>query len=77
MGVAELQKKIGKLSARERRSVAKLVTFLERREKPARKRELARIDREMSAGRKYSQAQVDAILARNPPRSCRDERLRA
>ena len=69
MSVVELQKKIGRLSPRERRSVAKFVTYLERRESPARKRVLARINREMDAGQKYTQAQVDAILARNPPLS--------
>lgn len=69
MSVVELQKKIGRLTPRERRSVAKFVTYLQRRETPARKRELARIDREMDAGRQYTQAQVDAILARNPPHS--------
>ena len=69
MSVVELQKKIGRLSPRERRSVAKFVTYLERRESPARKRDLARINREMDTGRKYTQAQVDAILASNPPLS--------
>lgn len=69
MSVVELQKKIGRLSPRERRSVAKFVSYLQRRESPPRKRELARINREMDAGKKYTQAQVDAMLARHPPLS--------
>lgn len=69
MSVAELQKKISKLSPGERRSVGKYVAYVTRRNTPARQRLLARIDREMDAGKKYTQAQVDSMLARNPPKS--------
>jgi len=69
MSVIELQRKISKLSPGERRSVGKYVTYVTRRNSPARQRLLARIDGEMSAGKKYSQAEVDAMLARNPSKS--------
>jgi len=41
---------------------------LQRRDSPARRRLLADIGREMDAGKKYTQAQVDAKLAGRPPR---------
>ena len=69
MSVVELQKKISKLSPDERRAVGKYVAYVTRRSSPARQRRLAGIDREMNAGKKYTQAQVDSILARNPPLS--------
>lgn len=67
MSVAELQKKITRLSPGKRRSVAKYIALIERPETPARRRQTSRILREMDAGLKYSRAQVDAILAKNPP----------
>jgi hypothetical protein len=69
VSVTELQNRIKKLSPGERRSVGKYVSYVTRRNSVTRQRQLARLDREMSAGKKYSQAQVDAILARNPPKS--------
>ena len=69
MSVTELQNRIKKLSPGERRSVGKYVSYVTRRNSTVRQRQLARINREMSTGRKYTQAQVDAILARNPPKS--------
>jgi len=67
MSVAELQKRIGRLPPNKRRSVAKYVTFIERVDSPARRRRTARIMREMDSGIKYTQVQVEAILARHPP----------
>ncbi|SDS05896.1 hypothetical protein SAMN05444173_1763 [Opitutus sp. GAS368] len=69
VSVTELQNRIKKLSPGERRSVGKYVSYVTRRNSTARQRQLARINRAMSAGKKYSQAQIDAILARNPPKS--------
>jgi hypothetical protein len=68
MSVAELQKSIAELPAGPRRSVAKYVTYLKRRDAPARRRLLTRIGQDMDAGKKYSQAEVDAALARRPAR---------
>jgi hypothetical protein len=68
VSVAELQKSIAKLPAGPRRSVAKYVAYLKRRDAPARRRLLAEIGREMEAGKSYSQAEVDAALARHPRR---------
>jgi hypothetical protein len=67
MSVAELQKRITRLSPDKRRSVAKYITFIERLDSPARRRRTARIMRAMDAGAKYTRAQVEAILAQNPP----------
>ncbi len=67
MSVAELQKRITRLSPDKRRSVAKYITFIERLDSPAQRRRTARIMREMDAGVKYTRAQVEAILAQNPP----------
>lgn len=67
MSVAELQKRITRLSPLKRKSVAKYISYLEKMDAPARRKRAARIMRDMDAGRKYSQAQVEAILARNPP----------
>ncbi len=67
MSVAELQKRITRLTPVKRRAVAKYVTFIERVDSPARQRRTARIMREMDAGVKYTRAQVEAILAKNPP----------
>jgi len=67
MSVAELQKRIIRLPPGKRRAVAKYITFIERLDSPARQRRTARIMREMDAGVKYSRAQVEAILAKNPP----------
>lgn len=68
MSVAELQKNIAELPAGPRRSVAKFVAYLQRRDSPARRRLLADIGREMDAGKSYSQAEVDAALARRASR---------
>lgn len=68
MSVTELQNRIKKLSLGERRSVGKYVSYVTRRNSTTRQRQLARINREMSAGKKYSQTQVDAILVRYPPK---------
>jgi hypothetical protein len=68
MSVAELQKTIIGLSPAKRRSVAKYVAYLKRQDSAVRKRALSRVMRDMDAGKKYSQAEVDEILARNPPR---------
>jgi hypothetical protein len=67
MSVAELQKRITRLSPLKRRSVAKYVAFLEKMDAPARQRRAARIMRDMDAGMKFSQTQVEAVLARTPP----------
>ena len=67
MSVAELQKRLTRLTPGKRRSVAKYITFIERLDSPARRRRTARIMREMDAGVKYTRAQVEAILARKPP----------
>lgn len=67
MSVAELQKRIARLSPDKRRSVAKYITFIERLDSPARQRRTARIMRAMDAGVKCTRAQIVAILARNPP----------
>ena len=67
MSVTELQRKITRLNPRKRRAVARYVGYLERLDSPAYQRRLGRIMREMDAGRKYTQAQVDELLARNPP----------
>jgi hypothetical protein len=69
VSVTELQNRIKNLSPGERRSVVKYVSYVTRRNSTARQRQLARINREMTAGKKYSQAQIDSILARNPPKS--------
>jgi hypothetical protein len=67
MSVAELQKRITRLSPLKRKSVAKYISYLEKMDAPARQKRAARIMRDMDAGLKYSQAQVEAILDRNPP----------
>ena len=67
MSVAELQKRITRLSLEKRRVVAKYITFIERLDSPARRQRTSRIMREMDAGVKYTRAQVEAILAQNPP----------
>jgi hypothetical protein len=67
MSVAELQKTIAKLPPDQQRTVARFVTRLKKNTLPARRRQLTRSMREMDAGIKYTQAQVEAILARNPP----------
>ncbi|MBL9202473.1 MAG: hypothetical protein JNL39_18325 [Opitutaceae bacterium] len=64
MSVAELQKDIAALPAGPRRSVAKFVAYLKRRDSPARRRLLTKVGRDMDAGKSYSQAEVDAELAR-------------
>ena len=66
VSVTELQNRIQKLSPGERRSVGKYVSYVTRRNSTVRQRQLARINREMSAGKKYTQTQVDATLARHP-----------
>ncbi|MBL9217101.1 MAG: hypothetical protein JNG82_01325 [Opitutaceae bacterium] len=67
MSATELQNRLKKLSPGERRSVGKYVSYVIRRNSVARQRQLTRLGRDMSAGKKYSQAQLDAILAGNPP----------
>lgn len=67
MSVADLQKNIAALPKGPQRSVAKYVIYLQQRDSPARRRKLADIGREMDAGKKYTQAQVDAMLARRSP----------
>jgi predicted transcriptional regulator of viral defense system len=67
MSVTELQKKISRLTPVKRRAVAKYITFIERLDSPARRQRTTRIMREMDAGVKYTRAQVEAILAQNPP----------
>jgi hypothetical protein len=67
MSVAEMQKRLNRLSPLKRKSVAKFISYMEKADSPARQKRAARIMRDMDAGRKYSQAQVEAILARNPP----------
>ena len=66
MSVAELQKRITRLSPSRRKALAKYALFLERLDSPARRRALTRSMREMDAGVKYSHAEVLAILARKP-----------
>jgi len=68
VSVTELQNRIQKLSPGERRSVGKYVSYVIRRNSSTRQRQLGRINREMSAGKKYTQTQVDAVLARHPPK---------
>ena len=67
MSVAELQKRITRLSPDKRRSVAKYITYIERLNAPTRQKKNTRILREMDAGVKYTREQVEAMLARNPP----------
>jgi len=67
MSVAEIQKRLTRLSPLKRKSVAKFISHLEKVDSPARRKRAARIMREMDGGLKYSQTEVDAILARNPP----------
>ena len=66
MSVAELQKRIIRLTPTKRRALAKYALFLERLDSPARRRKLTRSMREMDAGLKYSREQVAEILARRP-----------
>ena len=68
MSVAELQRTISKMPADQQRTVAKFVTRLKKSTSPARQRQVVRTMREMDTGLKYSQDQVEAILAKNPPR---------
>jgi hypothetical protein len=68
VSVAELQKRIADLPAGSRRSVARYVAYLKRRDSPARQRLLTAIGREMAAGKSYSQAEVEQALARRPAR---------
>ena len=68
MSVAELQKTIAELPTGPRRSVAKYVAYLQRRDSPARRRLLADIGREMDSGKSYSQTEVDAALVRRSSR---------
>ncbi len=63
MSVTELQTRISKLSPGQRQSVGKYVSYVTRQTSTVRQRQLARINREMSAGKKYTQAQVDTLLA--------------
>ncbi len=63
----ELQRTIAKLPADQLQNVAKFVRRLKKSTSVARQRQTSRIMRDMDAGRKYSQAQVEAILARSPP----------
>jgi uncharacterized small protein (DUF1192 family) len=67
MSVAELQRTIAKLPADQQRTVAKFVSRLAKRNTPAHRRQLSVLMKEMDAGKKYTRAQVEAILARNPP----------
>ncbi len=69
MSLTELQDRIKKLSPGERRSVGKYVSYVTQRNASTRQRQLARINRAMSAGKKYNQAEVDMILARHPPKA--------
>jgi len=68
MSVAELQKSIAQLPAGPRRSVAKYVAYLKRRDSPSRLRQLAEIGREMDSGQSYSQAEVEGALKRRSKR---------
>jgi len=68
VSVAELQRNIANLPAGPRRSVAKYVAYLKRRDAPSRRRLLAAIGGEMDQGKSFSQAEVDAALMRRPPR---------
>ena len=63
MSVTELHKQIAQLPAGPRQSVVKYVAYLKRRDSSARRRLLTTIGRDMAAGKKYSQEQVDAALA--------------
>lgn len=65
MSVAELQKEITALSPGKRRCVAKYVAHLKQQESPVRRRLLADIGREMDAGKKFTQTQVDAVVMRS------------
>lgn len=67
MSVAEIQKRLTRLSPLKRQSVARFISYIEKADAPARQKRASRIMRDMDAGRKYSQAQVEAILARHPP----------
>ena len=65
VSVAELQKEITALSPGKRRSVAKFVAHLKRQDSPAHQRRLARIGREMDAGKTYTLAQVEEATMRS------------
>ena len=65
MSVAELQKSIADLPTGPRRSVAKYVAYLKRRDAPVRRRLLADIGREMDAGKSFSMAQVEEARMRS------------
>lgn len=62
-----MQKRLTRLSPLKRKSVARFISYMEKADSPTRQRRATRIMRDMDAGLKYSQAQVEAILARNPP----------
>ena len=66
MSVAELQKRIARLTPMKRRALAKYALFLERLDSQTRRRALTRSMREIDAGIKYSRDEVAAILARHP-----------
>lgn len=66
MSVAELQKRITRLSPARRKALAKYALYLERLDSPSRRRALTRSMREMDAGIKYSHQDVLAALARKP-----------
>lgn len=66
MSVAELQKRITRLSPSRRKALAKYALFLERLDSPGHRRTLTRSMREMDEGIKYTHGEVLAALARKP-----------
>ena len=68
MSVAEITKSISLLTPEQQAVVVRFVSKVRRSNSPARRRQLSTTMRAMDAGKKYSQAQVDEILARHPPR---------
>jgi len=68
MSVAELTKSISRLTPEQQAVVVRFVSKVRRSSSPPRRRQLSATMRAMNAGKKYSQVQVDEILARHPPR---------
>ena len=64
-GVAELAKSIARLTPEQQATVVRFVAKVRRSNSPAHRRKLAKIGRDMDAGKKFTPAQVDAALMRS------------
>jgi hypothetical protein len=62
MSVAKLVKSIARLTPEQQAVVMRFVEKVRRSNSPAHRRKLAKINRDMDAGKKFTQAQVDAAL---------------